>query len=283
MNKLGRFTVEVFDRMVPVIGLALLVAAVTKSIALMDSIWLFGDSTGRPLNSSVIFAALIPVEVYVGVELVVGRQARRVLMLGIGLMVAFAAFSAWQLLVGVGSCGCFGRVSTAPSLKMLVCTSALIPLLCSFYWNKDWRDNVAWPYVSTTILRSVLFLSVLAILYFSTTESSLRSGLSGQKLVAQPVGEFQATSDTPWTQADIPVRNITDSPVEVVGASRACGVFVDEDFPLTVAPGKTVSIAIRAKNPTNSRILEVEFLLFRRTAMGTTRQCKFSIPLMRAK
>ncbi|MDV6032751.1 MAG: hypothetical protein F9B45_22225 [Phycisphaera sp. RhM] len=269
------------SRVTMLIGLVLILASVTKSLALFDSLWLFGSQFSVPTPWNHAAAAIIPIEVYLGLELTVGMQRTGLKRAAAVLFLLFATFSLWQLSVGVGNCGCFGRPSVAPVVKLIGSLAAAI-LLLIFPDATGPRNtaSVGQSFLSTTGVRTCLFIATFVAFYFTTTATPLRQQLSRQHLVAAPTGTYCDTGEATWAAADIKIRNITADPVEVIGASRSCGFYVEGEFPFAVPAHGISTLRVRTKNPTDSHMIDLQFSLFQKTHSGNSRACSFSVPLV---
>jgi hypothetical protein len=104
------------------VGSILLFAATAKWTALWGepAVW-------RMLE--VLAAAQAAIEVLLAVWLFSGIVPRLVHRLAIGLFLVFAAYSAWLVLLGVSTCGCFGNVRVPPLVVLALDLGVLAGLL----------------------------------------------------------------------------------------------------------------------------------------------------------
>lgn len=222
-------------------GLFLLIAAGLKVEG--TSFDLSQDLLGMPQFQ----LAVIEVEVILGLWLVSGWWNRAARAGALAFFAAAAAASLYMALIGAPSCGCFGRASVSPWITLVLDLTifAALALLRPPAGDraKGWARHLALVGVGTAFM---LAAAGTALLITSENPAHFLARLRGETIAIDPwvsdVGEGTTSEDRCFT---VRLTNHADKAIRIVGGSSSCRCVTTEGLPVTLPPGRSVSVPIR--------------------------------------
>lgn len=256
------------------IGLVLLAAGIAKIAALSGPV----DTLGWPREMIVAGSA---VELLLGAWLLSGAAIRLAHLAAIGIFLLFAVLSAYQVVRGVPSCGCLGKLYVHPAW-MLGFDLLTLGMLGTLWFVA--KHSPAHPTASGRREPSVSSPSALSERRYAVIggtigcialvgvafagfafAGSLDGALgvaSGREVVISPSTVDLGTATVGETKrATVRIVNASASPVRVVGGKNSCGCMVTRELPVTVPARGSVEFPI-AVTIRSAGFKEVVFTLF---------------------
>lgn len=250
------------------VGLILLIAGALKVWALSGPV----DTLGWPRELIVAGSA---VELLLGFWLISGAAIRAAHLAAIGIFLLFAALSTYQVIRGVPSCGCLGKLYVHPAWML---TFDLVTLgVLTVLWFVEGRraplpdmvreaklDRHALSYaLSAWAACSVALIALIAAGWaFAGAFDGSAGGLSKQDVLISPstidlgsgaVGETK--------QATVRIVNASASPVRIVGGRNNCSCLLTPELPITVPARGSVELPIQVSIKSEG-FREVAFTLY---------------------
>lgn len=176
---------------------------------------------------AVAAASLIDVQLVVGelslATLLVCRQKKDSLLIGIVCFGIFACVNGWKAFAGYSSCGCFGEVPVFPSVVLLLDLGILLLLLvCCFGRPKRTAMLPSWvAYCSAS--------SILLVLAFSYWQYHHRPVTLSPRVVRAGRGSVGDAASRKIT-----IRNNSNRTVRLLNSSPRCACKLVNDLPLEI-------------------------------------------------
>lgn len=234
----------------------LIVAATLKIIAAARE-WVYFGSGSAFIGKEVGIAF---VELTIVAVLFTGWKKRSTWIITSVLFGVFALVQTWNIFIGQHTCDCLGVVSSGPlSLLMLDISIAVISFLFCLSIPVGEQTAIRWSSglwkavkVIGVAFSSVVFLTALSYLMISL---KLEHRLSKNSLVTPR--SFQLSS-TPFSNksirfTELPIRNISQQPVTIVGVNTTCSTRLGQELPVQVQPGEILYLPVAAKNKREGR------------------------------
>jgi hypothetical protein len=256
------------------VGLVLLAAGIAKIAALSGPV----DSLGWPREMIVAGSA---VELLLGAWLLSGAAIRLAHLAAIGIFLLFAVLSAYQVVRGVPSCGCLGKLYVHPAW-MLGFDLLTLGMLGSVWFvakrspanptaSGGREPSVSSPsalserryaVIGGTIGCMALVAVVFAGFAFAGSFDGALGVASGRDVVVSPSTVDLGTVSVGETKrAIVRIVNASASPVRIVGGKNSCGCMVTGKLPLTVLARDSVEFPIEVEIRSEG-FKEVVFTLF---------------------
>ncbi|HEV7278775.1 MAG TPA: MauE/DoxX family redox-associated membrane protein [Pirellulaceae bacterium] len=250
------------------IGLVLLAAGIAKIAALSGPV----DTLGWPREMIVAGSA---VELLLGAWLLSGAAIRLAHLAAIGIFLLFALLSAYQVIRGVPSCGCLGKLYVHPAWMLTFDLVTLATLTGLWFFDRRERSPADTKNAAPTDrgVRSYLaygsaFVSVAAVGLFVagwTFAGSLGGAVAvagGSELVVSPaVVDLGSGTVGETKQAAVRLVNASTSPVRIVGGKNSCGCMVTSELPVTIPARGSAAFPIEV-TITSEGYREVFFTLY---------------------
>ncbi|HEV7281552.1 MAG TPA: MauE/DoxX family redox-associated membrane protein [Pirellulaceae bacterium] len=222
------------------IGLVLIAAGIAKILALSGPV----DSLGWPREMIVAGSA---VELLLGAWLLSGAATRLAHLAAIGVFLLFAVLSAYQVLRGVPSCGCLGKLYVPPAW-MLGFDLLTLGVLGTLWFVADRRNadegkGSAAPIglsrggiaMGMTLAAALVLLAgASAWALAGSWEGSLGLASGRDVLVSPEVVDLGAARVGEQREGTVRLVNATSRPIRVVGGKNSCGCLVTGELPLTL-------------------------------------------------
>lgn len=182
--------------------------------------------------------------------------------------VVFFAFSATNLSLaaeGQRSCGCFGPVPANPWLVFVV-ESATLAVMLLFRPDFEWR-NLRPPVrsdfiivmVAVGILMAFALPPLLGVMFWGQLSAQLRH----QPFSINPrVVDFGQGCAGEIRDGALEISNWSETPIRIVGANSSCAYVTAERLPITILPGKSRRVALRAQFPEKQGRFQQRGILF---------------------
>jgi hypothetical protein len=175
---------------------------------------------------------------------------------GAGVYAVLAAVNVYLLVQGAPSCGCFGKTQVSPWVMLAV--DCLLALGLGFI-GFSLRKIESSAEVKSTIA-ILLGMGIIASTSQMTANSSMfqerLAKLRGSALFFDPVVKLPAiTAGTQHTFA-LPLKNITEQPITISGATSDCSCIATEDLPFDLSPGESKLIRVTINAPVNLGVFE---------------------------
>jgi len=165
--------------------------------------------------------------------------------------------AAWRMVGGEKDCGCFGRVPVHPAWTLGLDAILLLGFCCGVATRvtggarpefarmprlRQYAVGILAPLAVATVFSGVLWLLA------SSGRLPLPGLMRGPKLVSidpSPKATFQAREGDTVT-AKFTVRNITEQPLRLLGATTSCGcTVVATEFPIELRPGEPGTLTVQ--------------------------------------
>ncbi len=167
----------------------------------------------------------------------------------------FSAVSAYLGWIGVASCGCFGTIQASPWWAFGVDVAALAALVVSYPDSRavggapndaEWSHGFAGVLVGACLIFAVLS-GITTWVYGSPTVALAR--LRGEPYHVPGYVDFGTARTGTSIEREIPIANLTDRPMRLVGGTSDCSCMTLSHFPVTIGPGETAVVPVRLKVP----------------------------------
>ncbi|HEV7281604.1 MAG TPA: MauE/DoxX family redox-associated membrane protein [Pirellulaceae bacterium] len=238
------------------IGLVLLAAGVAKIAALSGPV----DTLGWPREMIVAGSA---VELLLGGWLLSGAAIRLAHLAAIGVFLLFAVLSAYQVVRGVPSCGCLGKLYVHPAW-MLGFDLLTLGLLGSLWFvakrspANPTASGGREPSVSSSALSerryalvagSVACMALAAVAFagfaFAGSFDGALGVAGGREVVVSPSTVDLGSGTVGETKrATVRIVNASASPIRIVGGKNSCGCMVTGELPIAVPVRASVEFPI---------------------------------------
>ena len=191
-------------------------------------------------------------EIVLGLWLLSGVHRRPAWLAAVATFAGFAVVSGYLGSTGVASCGCFGAIHASPWWAFGVDIIALGLLAVG---RPRGGEGQPWPrgaLVGAAVALALVGVSAgVGTLAYGSPESAV-ARLRGDTLYVD--SDFISFGDGTAGQsltAEVRVRNLSSSPVRLIGGTSDCSCVTTSDLPTTLAPGGDGVIPIRLKLPDN--------------------------------
>ncbi len=188
------------------------------------------------------------------VTLIAMRSKNGVLAWNILLSIfsVFLLISSYQIMMGVESCGCFGRASFSPFATAafdLIVIATLIALRRPLRNHKAQSDISNWNPGVQQLAQIAATISIFGVLSFGDSNFARMSfqRFQGESVYCQPV-HVENLIVGELANADTQITNTSDRPQEIVGARKSCGCVSIDAVGLEI-PSKSSSILKLAIRP----------------------------------
>lgn len=232
-------------------GLVLIGAGTLKVIAVFgpptpDASW-----TADPATQVMLAQA----EVLLGIWLLTGWKRGLAWLAALSTFLIFAASAAAKEWVGAPECGCFGRVKAPPLVALAIDVALILALLScppKFHFvntleSRNQRGYSVAPLATMVVVGNVLLWAGVGWANWSYGSLSLAlSTLRGDHLAleSQVIDLGRVRPGEP-VEVEIRVRNISDTPVYILGTPPACSCRVLLALPALVKPGQSLGLPVR--------------------------------------
>jgi hypothetical protein len=208
-----------------------------------------------------LFSAVWVAEVALGLWLISGSSRIQAGLYGILAFVALGTVSCRMALAGAGDCGCMGPFPTNPWAMVVIDALMAVGLAFTFFSGSDrlaLANGLRQFAVSASIIALAIAVTTSAILgRYGSINSAVRTW-RGYPLDLPSAVEGVAGVDDGISRVTIPVRNISDGTVRLIGTDACCGTKVLTALPRSLGPGDEGSLELtvsRGRQP--FRILTV--------------------------
>lgn len=251
-----------------VVGLVLVAAGIAKIAALSSPV----DSLGWPREMIVAGSA---VELLLGAWLISGVAIRAAHLAAIAIFLLFAALSTYQVIRGVPSCGCLGKLYVHPAWMLGFDLLTLTALAAT--WIVERRRSVSTPTAQEPAaprasrrfaiygasLGGVAFFSLIAVGWVFAGSFDRVQGLAwGAEVVLSPSTIDLGTATIGEKKvATVRVVNASSGPIRIVGGKNNCGCMVTGNLPAVVPARGSAEFPIEVSIG-NEGFREVVFTLY---------------------
>jgi hypothetical protein len=202
------------------------------------------------LSSPRLLIATIEVEIILGLFLLCGLAPRAAWASALAFFSLLIPVSLFIAVSGQASCGCLGRVSVNPWITFAIDVAVITTLaLC----RPPPESRKRWPSALDGIVRILLgaagIFLVIATGFFLIVQSpaDALARLRGESMTVSPdvvyLGEGTHREERAFT---VRLQNHTDHPIRVLGGTATCSCRVVEELPITLEPGQSREISVRA-------------------------------------
>ena len=170
----------------------------------------------------------------------------------LSLFSVFLLISSFQIMMGVESCGCFGRASFSPFATAafdLIVIATLIVLRRSLRNHKDQADISNWNPGVQQLAQIAATISIFGVLSVGDSNFArmLFQRFQGESVFCRPV-HVENLIVGELANAVTQITNTSDRPQEIVGARKSCGCVSIDAVGLEI-PSKSSSILKLAIRP----------------------------------
>lgn len=235
------------------IGLFLILAGLSKLYVQIQDNWLFGMHIG-------VTSAWAFIEILAGVLIAVYNSsfgAWFVLTIMMFIFVAIAAVNTWT---GVAGCGCLGVVRARPSamLGINIVLAAISAVFC-YRQRKSRAPLGAAAFQALGIAAVVCFFSIAALLLWFSVD--IQAIALGRKTIT-PKTAISVDDKENGIVALLPVKNLSDQPVEIIGIHSPCKTVCLLNLPHKILPGAVVYLPVRTTIPEDVETGDLVLTLF---------------------
>ena len=180
------------------------------------------------------------------------------------LFLAFTATHYWSLRRGEQTCDCFGLVSIAPIWLLAVdIFVAVVSLSFCLSIPKALRKEPPSRLAQLRGLTPAVSVASVGVVTFAILSWVLVSLRAEHRLIGHPLvtpsSLFSATSpfsDKRIRFARLPIRNISQKPVTIIGINETCSVRHGWELPVTIQPGEVLNLPLATKGAKPGRQLQ---------------------------
>jgi hypothetical protein len=198
-------------------------------------------------------AVLVPTfESVLAVWLLSGAARAWATRVAVATLIIFICIAGWALISGKDDCGCFGGVRVHPGWTLaldLVVLTALIAAAGPHDGSlRTGKGLIRIPSLRPLlpVLVSLALVSVIAAAVREWTGRPLSALFTPTLASVEPTRFSRAAREGETVVANFTVRNVSESPIRLVGAASSCGcTVIMTDFPVELPPGAVSVIPIR--------------------------------------
>lgn len=235
------------------IGLFMILAGLSKLYVQIQDNWLFGMHIGVTLAWAFI-------EILAGVLIALYNSsfgAWFVLTMMMFIFTAVAAVNTWSR---VAECGCLGVVRASPSamLGINVILAAISAVFC-YRLRKSRAPLAAATFQAMGVAAVVCFFSIAALLFWFSVD--IQAIALGRKTIT-PKTAIPGDDKENGLVALLPVKNLSDQPVEIIGIHSPCKTVCLLNLPHKILPDSVVYVPVRTTIPAGIETGELVLTLF---------------------
>lgn len=207
------------------------------------------DTVFWGLSTELILAVAVSLFEVAIASVVLLHGTRRMIWLTVALVfIVFSLVSAYEWAQGSISCGCFGEISLAPEITLVLDVSVVVLALTLVATvGKKQHEVVNWKKILS------LFL-YLALCVFVASAASSRSAFLGGASIKYPFSDLKSRrvdGYPAYVESVIPLFNSTSKAIRVIGIDSGCGIHTQESqvIPFTLGGFETSEVKVVAKLP----------------------------------
>lgn len=247
-----------------VVGLVLLASAVAKVVSGVEA-----GSGLSYLTPSVEFrAAMLLLEVLVGVALISRFAPRLSHLASTFVFAAFVTSSGWMVSVGVTDCGCFGGFVLNPVFMLAFDSIVLVSLVYSakFLPQENLRRarlvrGLVVPTASCLALLSSLLFAYSYACGFSL--GGLSKFMAGERVLITRSSVSLAPGEPSSSEAFyVSVQNRSGVAARLVGGLDNCSIRSDVQFPISIPSDETAVVRLILSRPNEPGLIAQKYQLY---------------------
>jgi hypothetical protein len=253
----GRLRTRGWDVVRVVLGVFLLTAAVLKlaghSVSAVPRVGWYAMPT--------VQIAAAEWELVLGFWLLSGWYKVGSWLAALATFLVFASVSGYLGWIGMASCGCFGAIQASPWHAFAVDVGALSLIFLARPQNAPAEERTGSESMRLPIAGGAYLLGTAAALALVTLAGTLAYGspevalarLRGELVTVEPAFVSFGEGETGETlETTVRVRNWTNIPVRLIGATSDCSCIATEGLPETIPPGQSREVPIRLRLKTRN-------------------------------
>jgi len=250
-----------------VLGLFLIVTALLKAQ---------GTADGALGQNMILFSPhlrflVMEAEALLGLWLLSGWAKRTAWVFAVAFFLVVAGFSLYLGLMGQSSCGCFGRIQVSPWSAFALDVACLAVLgLCRPSFRRAEREITTaslWLREAITITcgaGAILAMCLGGILLAGGSRpGDFLARVRGERIsVDPPVTDIGSDVAGKRRQFTVRLQNHCDRTVKIIGGTTSCACVVTDDLPVSIPPGGSVPVAVRAGFKGTPGLFQQEFVFY---------------------
>lgn len=215
--------------------------------------------------------AVMEAEGLLGLLLLSGWAKRAAWCFAVAFFLVVAGFSLYLGLIGQSSCGCFGRIHVSPWNAFALDLACLAVLgLCRPSFQREQGEVTAASHKLRESFMIAVGAGAILIVCFGGVlvagvgrPGDLLARIRGDRVSAEPpvtdMGSGMAGQTHRFT---VRLYNHTNHTIRIVSGTTSCACIATDDLPVSIQPGGSVLVTVRARFKGTPGLFQQQFVFF---------------------